>query len=112
MANRAPLALKQEADWAQFQPIAELFSLDETRAKRQARFLTPSDLLERFGPPDEAWASNEPSSVRWFYGKRGVWDGEPDSPIAEVTFCIQDGYVMDGWGADWVTDRLLEGQDE
>lgn len=105
-------ALKHEADWAQLQPIAELFSVDEDRAKRQVRFLTPSELLARFGPPDEVWAANDSSSVSWFYGKRGVWEGEADSQVAEVTFRIQDGYVIDAWGEDWATEALLEDQND
>lgn len=105
-------ALKQEADWAQLQPIAELFTVDENRAKRQVRFLTPAELLSRFGPPDEVWAASDSSSVQWFYGRRGIWEGEADAQIAEVSFRIQDGYVIDAWGEDWATEALLETQDD
>lgn len=103
-------ALKQTADWAELQPIAELFTLDEDRAKRQVRFLTPAELLSRFGPPDEVWAANDSSSVQWFYGRTGVWDGEADAQVAEVCFRIQDGYVIDAWGEDNATEALLEAQ--
>jgi len=37
---------------------------------------------------------------------------ERDAQIAEVSFRIQDGYVIDAWGEDWATEALLDKQDD
>lgn len=99
--------LRRETDWKALLPIAQAMTRDSQQAKRAVRFLTPTELLERFGPPFEVYSSKGSAAISWNYQRIGIFDGEEDT-ISEVTFRIQDGYVIDAWGDDAETDRAME----
>jgi hypothetical protein len=99
--------LRRESDWNALLPIAQAMSRDSEQAKRAVRFLTPTELLERFGPPDEVYAAKGSAAISWNYRREGFLDGE-EATLSEVTFRIQDGYVIDAWGEDYETERALE----
>ena len=105
--------LRRDSDWNALLPIAQAMSRDSDQAKKGVRFLTPTELLERFGPPEEVYAAKGSAAISWYYRRTGIIDGEEDV-ISAVTFRIQDGYVIDAWGEDDETERImdaLEGND-
>ncbi len=99
--------LRHETDWNALIPIAQAMSRNSEQAKRAVRFLTPTELLERFGPPYEVYSSKGSAAISWNYQRIGMVNGEQDT-VSEVTFRIQDGYVIDAWGEDYETELLLE----
>lgn len=96
-------------DWQQLMPLAEAMTRDPDGAKQVVRFLTPAELLERYGRPTQVWASNGGTSVTWHYG-RIERVGDEEHRVAEVNFRIQDGYVIDAYGEHAATEALLEAQ--
>lgn len=105
--------LRRDADWNALLPVAQAMSRDSEQAKKGVRFLTPAELLERFGPPGEVYSSQGSAAIHWNYRRAGFIDGE-EAWLSEVTFRIQDGYVIDAWGEDHETELImdaLEGDD-
>jgi len=99
--------LRRDTDWNALLPIAQAMSRDSEQAKRAVRFLTPTELLERFGPPGEVYSSKGSAAISWNYQREAYLDGE-ETTVSEVTFRIQDGYVIDAWGEDYETELALE----
>jgi hypothetical protein len=99
--------LRRESDWNALLPIAQAMSRDSEQAKKGLRFLTPTELLERFGPPEEVYAAKGSAAISWYYRRAGIIDGE-DAVVSEVTFRIQDDYVIDAWGEDHETELILD----
>lgn len=96
-----------EADWSLLLPLAVQMTRDDETAKTQVRLLTPAELLDRYGPPSNVWASGNSSSVTWHYARTGMVNGELEM-ISELNFRIMDGYVIDAWGHDDATAALME----
>jgi hypothetical protein len=99
--------LRRDIEWNALLPIAQAMSRDSDQAKRAVRFLTPTELLERFGPPTEVYAARGSAAISWSYQREGMIEGE-EAVLSEVTFRIQDGYVIDAWGNDYATELALE----
>lgn len=103
-------ALRHDIDWNALLPIAQAMTRDRMQAKKAVRFLTPAEVLERFGPPSEVYSPKGSAAISWNYQRTGIYEGE-ETVVSEVTFRIQDGYVIDAWGDDDETERMLEAQD-
>ncbi|MAW59912.1 MAG: hypothetical protein CMJ94_03635 [Planctomycetes bacterium] len=99
-------SMRQTANWAELQPLAELMSRDDEAADRQVRLLTPPELLARFGPPDHVWSGGDSGAVTWHYERIGMVEGE-EVRLAEINLRVQNGYVIESWGEDRATEQEL-----
>lgn|GEM_PF-5930839 len=80
--------LRPEPDWERLQALIDLQRVDEARALREVRLLTPADVVRRFGSPTEVW--HDQNGSNWLFGADRDGSGRYHT---EVWMCFQDGYV-------------------
>lgn len=80
---------KSEADWIEWDRVADVWQEDEDAARRSVQLLTPAQLVSRFGPPTQIFQQQN-GNVRWHYR-------DPQDKRVPIRFrCdvdFADGYV-------------------
>jgi hypothetical protein len=79
--------MRPETDWLALDTVLADWEQDPEHARRSVLFLTPPEIVARFGTPTRVF-SEEDGEVRWIYG-----DGTSAPRDFRATLTLLDGYV-------------------
>ena len=81
---------KPEPDWAELQPILELWRVDQEAALREVYLLSDEEMMRKYGPPTKIWGHE--GQVAWLYGD-GYFDPNTEKFEREIFMEFVDGHV-------------------
>ncbi len=86
---------KPDPDWNLLLPLARALGEDDEAGARRVHFLTPVEVLEKFGPPEHVYLSDHGPRWEWRLLDAEQPDGDEK---AFVSMTFTDGYVARAWG--------------